>query len=101
MEASQKVREELLALSKKRAAELTITYTRSNGAPQTLSIAEILERRAAFEIGYNPNDGIEIRWGAPAGSEELKSCRRRAPASQQETMNKLRPWFQKRLHPPT
>ncbi len=78
----EKVREELLALSKKRAAELTITYTRSNGAPQTLSIAEILERRAAFEIGYNPNDGIEIRWGR---RPEAKSSRAagggRRPAS--------------------
>jgi hypothetical protein len=97
----EKVKEELEALTQKKAAELTITYIRSNGKPQVLSIKEILERHAAFEVGYNPNDSVEIRWGAPAGSEEIKSCKRKAPAGQLEQMRKLRPWFQKRLHPPT
>ncbi|NLP12180.1 hypothetical protein GX408_17410, partial [bacterium] len=96
-----KVKNELEQLRGKIAAEWTIVYKRSNGSPQSLTMAEVLERKAAFEMGYNPNDGIEIRWGAPEGSAEIKSCRRRAPASQVETMRKLRPWFQKRLHPPT
>ena len=50
-------------------------------------------------MGYNPNDSIEIRWGAPEGSAELKTARRRAPASQIAKMNALRPWFRKRLRP--
>jgi hypothetical protein len=97
----EKVKKELEELAEKKASELTISYTRSDGSKQVLSIAEILKRREAFEMGYNPNDGIEIRWGAPAGSEEIRSCKRRAPAGQLEQMRKLRPWFQKRLHPPT
>jgi len=60
-----------------------------------------LNRKDAFEMGYNPNDGIEFRWGAPEGSPELAACRRRAPARQQERMRSLRSWFKKRLHPPT
>lgn len=81
------------------ARELSITYIRSNGAPWTLTIEDILRRRESLEMGYNPNDGPEIRWGAPAGSEELATCRRKAPAAQIEKMRALRGWFRKRLHP--
>jgi len=99
--SADKVKSELEGVRGKIAAEWTIVYKRSNGSPQSLTMAEVLKRKAAFEVGYNPNDGVEIRWGAPEGSTEIKSCRRRAPAGQVETMRKLRPWFQKRLHPPT
>ena len=50
-------------------------------------------------MGYNPNDSVEVRWGAPEGSEERATARRRAPASQLEKMKALRPWFHKRLRP--
>jgi hypothetical protein len=90
---------ELLALRAKRAAELSITYRRSDGSPRVLTLEEIFRRKDAFEMGYNPNDSIEIRWGAPEGSEEMKTSHRRAPASQREKMNALRPWFHKRLRP--
>ena len=52
-------------------------------------------------MAYNPNDGVEIRWGAPENSEERSSCKRRVPAAQLEKMRTVRRWFQKRLHPPT
>jgi hypothetical protein len=97
----EKVKKQLEEQSREKAETMTFNYTRSNGAAHSLTIAEVLKRRAAFEMGYNPNDGVEIRWGAPAGSEEIKSCRRRSPASQVEKMQQLRTWFQKRLHPPT
>ena len=98
---AEKARTELLALAKKRAAELTITYTRSDGKAQVLTLAQVFERKEAFEMGYNPNDCIETRWGAPAGSEEAAACRRRAPAAQVERMKAMRQWFRARLHPPT
>jgi hypothetical protein len=82
-------------------SELSISYTRSNGTLQRLKVAEILKRRDAFEMAYNPNDGPEIRWGAPENSEERAMCKRRAPASQLEKMKSVRTWFSKRLHPPT
>ena len=96
---SDEVRRELLSLLRKRAAELTITYARSDGSPWRLTLEEILRRKEAFETGYNPNDSVEVRWGAPAGGEEIRTARRRAPASQVAKMEALRPWFRKRLRP--
>jgi hypothetical protein len=97
-ESVKKSLEELLA---KRLNELTIIYNRTNGTEQKLTLNQILMRRDAFEMAYNPNDGIEIRWGAPEGSEERSTCKRQVPANQLARMNATRPWFHKRLHPPT
>ncbi len=95
------IKNKLQKLLDKKVAELTISYTRSNGSVQELTVAEITKRREAFEIAYNPNDGPEIRWGAPVGSAERSSCKRQAPDNQQKTMQTVRKWFNKRLHPPT
>ncbi len=93
------IRRRLLDLLEKRAAELSITYVRSDGSPQVLTLAEIFRRQDAFETGYNPNDSVEVRWGAPEGSAERATARRRAPSAQLEKMKALRPWFHKRLRP--
>ena len=93
------VRRGLLALQKKLAAGLSITYRRSDGTSRVLTLEDIFARRGAFEMGYNPNDSVEVRWGAPEGSEERSTARRHAPASQLEKMKALRPWFYKRLRP--
>ena len=95
------VKKKLEDLLSKKLAELSITYTRTNGSEQRLTMGEILKRRDAFEMAYNPNDGIEIRWGAPENSVERSTCRRRVPAGQLEKMRSVRVWFHKRLHPPT
>jgi hypothetical protein len=97
-ETVKKNLEELLAT---KLTELTITYIRTNGTEQKLTMGEILKRKAAFETAYNPNDGIEIRWGAPEGSDERSTCKRRVPPSQLERMKAVSMWFHKRLHPPT
>ena len=101
LESPEKVRKNLESLLSKKLSELSITYTRTNGTAQILTMGEILNRRDAFEMGYNPNDGIEIRWGAPENSEERSTCRRHVPSGQLETMRSVRTWFHKRLHPPT
>jgi hypothetical protein len=101
LQSPEKVKKNLEELLEKKLNELSITYIRSNGMEQTLTIAEILKRKDAFEMAYNPNDGAEIRWGAPENSEERSTCKRHVPAGQLATMNKVRVWFQKRLHPPT
>ena len=101
LKSPDQVKKELEALLKKKLSELTITYIRTNGAEQVLTLSDILLRREAFEMAFNPNDGIEIRWGAPEGSAERSSCKRRVSESQQARMNATRPWFHKRLHPPT
>jgi hypothetical protein len=95
------VRDEMLTLEKKWAAEMSVTYIRSDGQAQALTLGDIFERKEALEMGYNPNDCIETRWGAPEGSSEKAACRRRAPASQVERMKAMRVWLQKRLHPAT
>lgn len=97
----EEVRDKLRSLLEKKTANLTIQYTRSDGSAQELSVAEILKRRDSFEVTYNPNDGAEIRWGAPEKSAERSTCRRQAPANQQKTMQAVRKWFHGRLHPPT
>jgi hypothetical protein len=51
-------------------------------------------------MAYNPNDCPEIRWAAPAGSEERKTCKRRAPDEQRRKMKAYRPWFSERRRPP-
>jgi hypothetical protein len=98
---AEAVKSEMRALEARWASDLSVTYTRTDGTPRVLTLAEILKRREALEMGYNPNDGPEIRWGAPDGSAERASCRRRAPAYQVERMKAMRVWFIKRLHPAT
>jgi len=97
----EQIKNNLQSLLEKKVSKLTITYTRSDGSSQELTLAEILKRRDAFEVAYNPNDGPEIRWGAPEKSRERAGCRRHAPAGQQQTMQSVRKWFHKRMHPPT
>lgn len=97
----EEIRAGLQSLLEKLVPERTITYERSDGSPQVLTMAQILSRREAFEMAYNPNDCVEIRWGAPEGSAERSSCRRQAPPYQRKTMESVRKWFQQRLHPPT
>ncbi len=79
------------------AQEYTISYSRSDGERQELTLADIIDRMKALEMGYNPNDCLEIRWGAPQGSAESASCSRRAPADQIEKMLTYRPWFRDRI----
>lgn len=97
----EQIKKTLQSILEQKGSELSINYTRTDGALQKLTIAEILKRKDAFEIAYNPNDGIEIRWGAPENSEERASCRRHALPYQLEKMKSVRTWFNKRLHPPT
>jgi hypothetical protein len=97
----EQVKKKLLSVLDQKVSELSISYTHSNGSLQKLTVSELLKRMDAFEMAYNPNDGIEIRWGAPENSDERASCRRHAPLNQIETMRSVRTWFHKRLHPPT
>lgn len=101
LKSAEAVKSKLDEILKSKMDELSITYTRSNGSEQKLTLAEIVKRRDAFEIAYNPNDGPEIRWGAPQGSAERSTCKRQVPPAQAKVMNETRTWFHKRLHPPT
>lgn len=80
-------------------ARRTFEYTKSDGATQRLTLAQVVERGATFEVAYNPNDCVESRWGAPEGSEERATCRRQAPADQRAKMQRYRSWFASRHRP--
>ena len=77
----------------------TLTYTRSDGSPQLLTLAQLAARAQDFEMAYNPNDCVEIRWAAPAGSPEHATCRAHAPQSQRAKMARYRDWFRSRSRP--
>jgi hypothetical protein len=75
------------------------TYTRSDGSPWTLTLKDVVDRMTDFEMAYNPNDCVELRWGAPEESDEASTCKRHAPAAQRAKMIKYRTWFQDRHWP--
>jgi hypothetical protein len=77
-----------------------INYTRSDGSPWRLSLAEIYNRSPGLEVGYNPNDCVERRWGATPETQDDATCRRRAPSDQRKRMEEYRPWFHERRRPP-
>ena len=90
-------------LEKVLASELqkrSVTYTRSDGSPFTLTLAEVLARTDLLEMAYNPNECVELRWGAKPGSEEASTCRAHAPAEQKARMETYRTWFHERRRPP-
>ena len=75
-------------------------YTRTDGSQWTLALKDVMNRMTDLEMAYNPNDCVELRWGAPADSEEAATCRRHAPSAQRAKMDKYRAWFHERRRPP-
>jgi hypothetical protein len=96
-ELAKRLAEQRDALLRHQAS--AFAYTRSDGSKWTLSLAELVARAQALEVGYNPNDCPEVRWGAPPRSEEGSTCRRRAPREQLEKMQQYRAWFRERRRP--
>jgi hypothetical protein len=85
------------------ASELSarkFSYTRSDGSSWTLALKDMVDRTTALEMAYNPNDCVELRWGAPAKSDEASTCKRYAPSAQRAKMTKYRMWFHERSRPP-
>jgi hypothetical protein len=75
------------------------SYTRSDGSAWMLTLKDIVDRAADLEMGYNPNDCVEVRWGAPAESEETSTCKGHAPQAQRAKMMEYRNWFRERHWP--
>jgi hypothetical protein len=76
------------------------SYTRSDGSAWTLTLQDVFDRMGELEMAYNPNDCVELRWGAPAKSAEAATCKRHAPSAQRAKMTKVRAWFHERRRPP-
>jgi NlpC/P60 family len=91
----QQLREALRA----ELAGRSFAYTRSDGSIWPLSLADLVARAMVLEMAYNPNDCAEIRWGAPEGSEEQTTCKRRASEEQRSRMQRYRKWFAERKRP--
>ena len=76
-----------------------VTYTRSDGSAWTLTLKDVVDRAGNLEMAYNPNDCVELRWGAADGSDEASTCKRHAPAAQRTKMLDYRAWFHERHWP--
>ncbi|MGV1015631.1 MAG: hypothetical protein ACOYB4_11740, partial [Methyloceanibacter sp.] len=81
-------------------ASRKFSYTRSDGSPWTLTLKDVIDRKAELEMAYNINDCVELRWGAPDNSDEAATCKRRAPKAQRAKMAEYRAWFSERRRPP-
>jgi hypothetical protein len=94
------VKRELQGVLASELGQRKFAYTRSDGSQWTLSLKDVLDRLADFEMAYNPNDCAELRWAAPEGSEEASTCKRHAPQAQRDKMaTGYRTWFRERHWP--
>jgi hypothetical protein len=93
------MKNELQGMLDSELAARKITYTRSDGSPWTLSVKDVVGRAIEFEMAYNPNDCVELRWAAPANSDEASTCKRHAPQAQRAKMSEYRAWFRERHWP--
>jgi len=94
------VKSELRGVLASELASRKISYTRSDGSQWTLSLKDVIDRTPDFEMAYNPNDCVELRWGAPENSEEASTCKRHAPQAQRAKMSQdYRTWFRERHWP--
>jgi hypothetical protein len=76
------------------------SYPRSDGSAWTLTLRDVIDRDVDLEMAYNPNDCVELRWGAPVKSDEASTCKRHAPSAQRAKMTQYRTWFHERRRPP-
>jgi len=94
------VKAELESVLASELAARKFSYTRSDGSQWTLALKDVLDRASDLEMAYNPNDCVELRWGAPDKSEEASTCKRQAPSAQRAKMAEYRAWFHERRRPP-
>jgi hypothetical protein len=94
------VQQEIEALHERSIGQREITYRRSDGSAWTLTLADLFARQRVLEAAYNPNDCVELRWGADPSSTEASTCRSHAPADQRAKMEQYRAWFHETRRPP-
>jgi hypothetical protein len=94
------LRTEVQKLHERRIGERAIEYHRTDGSPFKITVADLLARKTALEMAYNPNDCVETRWGAKEGTPEQGTCQRHAPSDQRARMAEYRAWFRDAKRPP-
>ncbi|WP_205633713.1 hypothetical protein [Labilithrix luteola] len=94
MPAGSSAKDVQASLEKVLARELaarTVTYTRTDGSPASLSLADVASRSSALEMAYNPNDCVESRWGPrPAATRARPARVKRLPISAHVWINAVR-----------
>jgi hypothetical protein len=103
MPKDKRVAEVKAELQKVLASELVtrkFSYPRSDGSMWTLTLREVVDRATDLEMAYNPNDCVELRWGATDKSDEASTCKRHASSAQRARMTQYRTWFHERRRPP-
>ena len=98
--SAAEVKAELQSVLASELAARKFSYPRSDGSSWMLTLKDVDGRAADLEMAYNPNDCVELRWGAPAKSDEASTCKRYAPPAQHAKMTKYRMWFHERRRPP-
>ena len=93
------VRAEMQKVLADELAARKFSYTRSDGSAWTLALKDVVERAGDLEMAYNPNDCVELRWGAPQTSGEAATCKRHASSAQRAKMTNYRSWFRERHWP--
>jgi hypothetical protein len=94
------VKAELQSVLASELATRKFSYTRSDGSAWTLALKDVTDRGPDLEMAYNPNDCVELRWGAPNNGDEASTCKRHAPSAQHAKMAQYRAWFHERRRPP-
>jgi hypothetical protein len=94
------VKAELESVLASELAARKFSYPRTDGSAWTLALKDVNDRVTSLEMAYNVNDCVELRWGAPEGSAEASTCKRRAPSAQRAKMADYRAWFHERRRPP-
>ena len=94
------VKAELQSVLTQELASRKFSYPRSDSSPWSLALKDVIERANSLEMAYNPNDCVELRWGAAANSQEGSPCRKQASGAQRTKMQKYRAWFTERRRPP-
>ena len=94
------VKAELQSVLASELASRKFSYPRSDGSPWTLALKDVTDRAVNLEMAYNPNDCVELRWGAADKSDEASTCKRYAPSAQRAKMTKYRAWLHERRRPP-
>jgi hypothetical protein len=93
------VRAEMQKVLADELAARKFSYTRSDGSAWTLALKNVVERAGDLEMAYNPNDCVELRWGAPQTGDEAATCKRHASSAQRAKMTNYRSWFRERHWP--
>ena len=97
--AAADVKAEMQNVLTSELATRKFSYTRSDGSQWTLALKDVVNRAGDLEMGYNPNDCVELRWGATENSQEASTCKRHAPSAQRAKMTNYRSWFRERHWP--